>query len=62
MEPRANNACYFASNVMTRLDEKDSTLLDTFNAKKIFVVEAGNPPQLMESPKLFYDLRSGDPF
>jgi len=48
MWPRVNDTCYFAANVMTRLDEKRSTLFDTYNSKKVFVVEAGNPPQLIE--------------
>ena len=46
---------------MTRLDQKQSTLLDMYNAKKIFVVDISSPPQFLHQPELNYELRSGFP-
>ena len=50
LTPRKDNMCYFAANVMTRMDGQKSNLLDTYNSKKLFVVEPGDPPVFFEPP------------
>lgn len=59
LQQREGDMCYFAANVMTRLDGVTSNLHDTFNAKKIFVVDPGEPPKFTSSPPEKITLSAG---
>lgn len=50
LQPREDDKCYFAANVMTRLDGESSKVHDTYNAKKIFVVDTRVPAKFSSSP------------
>ena len=58
---RNDNMCYMNANLMTRLDTKESFMLDENNAKQIFVVNPSDSPTFSVPPQSNFVMRSGDP-
>ena len=59
MEPRENDICYLSTPILKRLDENQALYLDPAVSKKIFALNPGEPPALLDTPHATFYLDAG---
>ena len=62
MLPRENDMCYISTVVLNRLDGKQGLNLDPGVSKRIFALDPGEPPYLLDVPPATFYMTAGKYF